>query len=150
MVRRSSFPSCVVSCVEIRFADTAVVRSERPLDQELKLAHQLTVLHAFYYTLITCTHRSFISSPTDPIETNSPSLALCTNAARQCVRMLHGFTKRYPEVVSQWFYGTAMNVGMILMLNLWMADPRSKGATRAMYVEDIHKSAEVIRIGSYR
>ena len=132
------------------FVDSAVVRSDRPLAQELKLAHQSTVLHAYYYLLIIYTHRSFISSPADPIDTDSPSLALCTNAARQCSRMLHGFTKRHPELISQWFYITAMNAGMILMLNLWMADRRSKGAMRAMYVEDIRHCAEVLRICSYR
>jgi len=126
------------------------VRLDGTAPQDLKLSHQSTVLHALYYLIIIFTHRSFISSPSDPVETNSPSLALCSNAARLCSRVLHKFIQHHPEAVSPWFFVTALNAGTILMLNVWLADRRSRGAMRATSVEDIQHCAEVLRVCSDR
>ena len=130
--------------------DSIQVKSDRYPPQDVNLYYQSTVLRACYYMTIIFAHRSFISSPSDPVDTNSPSLALCTNAARQCTRVAHTFLQRHPEMASQWFFMTAINAGINLMLNLSLADQQPRGTDRRSSVQDIQHCAEILRACSRR
>jgi hypothetical protein len=56
---------------------------------------QSTVLHSWYYWVQIAVHRRFIPRPKDSSGILSfPSLAICTNAARSCVRMCETYLKR--------------------------------------------------------
>jgi len=54
---------------------------------------QSAALFATYYYLQIFIHRPFIPSPRNRISVTFPSLAICTNAARSCCRVLESYSR---------------------------------------------------------
>ena len=59
--------------------------------------NQSALLYASYYTVQITVHRSFVPLPRRPAVLPFPSLAICTNAARSCLRVLE---KQLTQVIS--------------------------------------------------
>ena len=59
-----------------------------PTRENILFLNQSANLYANYYQLQIAVHRLFIPSPRKPSPLSFPSLAICTNAARSCVRVV--------------------------------------------------------------
>lgn len=79
--------------------------------------NQSAFLHATYYNVQIQVHRPFIQKPSALM---FPSLAICTNAARSCINVLHRHSESKRGVLALphiFFAGFA--AGVILLTNIW-------------------------------
>ncbi|KIY44463.1 hypothetical protein FISHEDRAFT_26436, partial [Fistulina hepatica ATCC 64428] len=78
--------------------------------------HQSSVLHCIYYHVQIQIHRPFITK-TSPLA--FASLAICTNAARSCARILAMQFRRDQLVATPQMIIVAFTAGVVLMMNIW-------------------------------
>ncbi|KAI0080936.1 hypothetical protein K474DRAFT_1704230 [Panus rudis PR-1116 ss-1] len=67
--------------------------------------NQSALLYAKYYQLQITIHRPFISTPSKPSPLSSPSLTICTNAARSTIHVME--------------HKVLFQAGVVLLLNIW-------------------------------
>ncbi|KAK7053473.1 Gypsy retrotransposon integrase-like protein 1 [Paramarasmius palmivorus] len=79
--------------------------------------NQSAFLHSMYYNVQIQTHRPFIQKPSS---FTLPSLAICTNAARSCINVVHRHSEsgRGHLVMPQTFFA-AFASGIVLLTNIW-------------------------------
>jgi len=77
-----SFPSCYLH------PPSSLVRWN-PNREDDNFFNQSVALYTEYYYIQIIIHRPFIPSPSKPRPLTFPSLAICTNAARSCLHILH-------------------------------------------------------------
>ena len=65
-----------------------------PRREHPQFFEQSALIYAEYYHVQILIHRPFIPTPNKPSSTTFPSLAICTNAARSCSRILDAQRKR--------------------------------------------------------
>ncbi|KAH0588919.1 Transcriptional activator protein acu-15 [Termitomyces sp. J132] len=106
---------------------------------------QSALLHACYYHVRILVHRPFIPLPKKPSPLPFPSLAICTNAARSCVRILrtyseHGAFLPFPQVQHAVFTS-----GIVLLVNYW-SHLKSSSSSRDSNNEDLKNVQDTIAI----
>ncbi|KAJ3558757.1 hypothetical protein NM688_g737 [Phlebia brevispora] len=107
---------------------------------DLLLLNQSALIYSQYCSVQISVHRSFIPSPGKPARFKFPSLAICTNAARSCIRVSDVLQERvrkelHPtERCYHVDFTTLFMSSIILLLNIW-ANKRSEST--AGYAEDM-------------
>ena len=99
------------------------------------------MLYANYYQLQICIHRQFIPSPRRRVKNLSlPSMTICVNAARACIRVLEAHCRKVlasPSVASCTFTPLEMpffTVGTILGVYLWCEPRDAQTALKDMVI----------------
>ncbi|KAF7321926.1 hypothetical protein MKEN_00714900 [Mycena kentingensis (nom. inval.)] len=107
---------------------------------------QSAVLHAKYHYIQILLHRPFIPTPLVPSPAAGvlPSLAICTNAARSCVRILETLVKR-DVVLTPFLLSTAFTSGIMLLLNIWSG--RRSVPISSLALEQVHACMALTRSG---
>ncbi|KAJ7680622.1 fungal-specific transcription factor domain-containing protein [Mycena polygramma] len=79
---------------------------------------QSALLHTAYYNVQILVHRPFIPTPLETSQAGPlPSLAICTNAARSCVRIFDAYIRR--KISLHYSIPAAFTAGIVLLLNAW-------------------------------
>ncbi|KAF9269375.1 hypothetical protein L218DRAFT_264174 [Marasmius fiardii PR-910] len=109
--------------------------------------NQSATLHSIYYWVQIQIHRPFISVP--GTNDKSPrlsysSLAVCSNAARSCIRLLD---VQAQKGTVDWTTGqmSLYSSAMVLMLNLWGNSRLGLSIDPATHLEDIHRCISVLK-----
>ncbi|KAF5346589.1 hypothetical protein D9758_013444 [Tetrapyrgos nigripes] len=107
---------------------------------------QSTLLYSWYYWIQISVHRRFIPRPKDSSGILSfPSLAICTNAARSCLRVCETYVKResryHPQLTIVIF-----NSATVLALNLIRSTKLNIKFDARKEMMDIHKCIELLRL----
>ena len=119
-----------------------------PNQQDTIFLCQSAALHASFYHAQICVHRDSLSSPqhtassaTDP----HPSLAICKNAARACIHVLHVQHARTGTLSSQVLAPVHMPLFaacVVLVMDMWRE--RRAGRDVAPLAEDMRKGLEML------
>ncbi|KAK1231046.1 Gypsy retrotransposon integrase-like protein 1 [Marasmius sp. AFHP31] len=75
---------------------------------------QSAAIHVFYYGVQIQAHRRLVQKSSQP--SSFPSLAICSNAARSCIRIIDAISRRGSLTVPQGFGYTS---GILLLTNIW-------------------------------
>lgn len=105
---------------------------------------QSAMLYASYYHLQIIVHRPFIPTPRKPSPLSFPSLAICTNAARSCIRVLDAQCKRtgHPSVNNMMaLFASAI----VLLLSIWGGKKAGLVVDADKGMEDVHKAMRMLR-----
>ena len=73
-----------------------------PQQENYIYRNQSALLYASYYTVQITVHRSFVPLPRRPSPISFPSLAICTNAARSCIRILEKHSQLGSSLFLHW------------------------------------------------
>ncbi|KAF5346558.1 hypothetical protein D9758_013447 [Tetrapyrgos nigripes] len=107
---------------------------------------QSTLLYSWYYWIQISVHRRFIPRPMDGSGILSfPSLAICTNAARSCLRVCEAYVKRESRYYSQLTI-VIFNSATVLALNLIRSTKLKVRFDARKEMMDIHKCIELLRL----
>ncbi|KAK7451800.1 Gypsy retrotransposon integrase-like protein 1 [Stygiomarasmius scandens] len=108
---------------------------------------QSAILYSAYYWVQIQIHRKFIPRPGHTSSTLSfPSLTICTNAARSCIRIGETYHKKhgsplYPNILMSLF-----SSAVVLALNLARSAQQNPNFDPTRDLLDIHRSLELIRL----
>ena len=129
---------------------------------------QSAALYTSFHQLQMFVHRPFIPSPTRPTALHSPSLALCTGAARSCSRILGVLLRRstlfnFPFQVSLLPFSyaqraqgillhqvSAFYAGIVLLLNIWGGKRSGLTSDPHKDMEYVHKCMDVLKVKEHR
>uniref|UniRef100_A0A0W0GB04 Xylanolytic transcriptional activator regulatory domain-containing protein n=1 Tax=Moniliophthora roreri TaxID=221103 RepID=A0A0W0GB04_MONRR len=109
--------------------------------------NQSATIYSIYYWVQIQIHRPFI--PTSRDDKNGglsyPSLAVCTNAARSCVRVLDIQSRKG---IVDWSTAqmTLFSSAMVLVLNLWGGSRLGFSPNSARLLEDVNKCLNILRV----
>ncbi|THU95603.1 hypothetical protein K435DRAFT_839398 [Dendrothele bispora CBS 962.96] len=107
---------------------------------------QSVLLYAAYHWIQIQVHRPFIPRPGQTAAASpSPSLAICTNAARSCIRVCEVYSQRASMHYSE-FLGPLYNSAIVLALNMMRATQLKLKFDPAKEVEDIRKCLRVMSL----
>ncbi|KAK1225581.1 Gypsy retrotransposon integrase-like protein 1 [Marasmius sp. AFHP31] len=124
---------------------------DKPFANEI-FFNQSATLYSVYYWVTIQIHRPFIPRVSKvnskSAVNNSPlsysSLAVCTNAARACARLLDvQLTRGLPDVPTAQF--SAFSSAMILVLNLWGGSRLGLTADPSQQLEDVYKCLRALK-----
>ncbi|THU78289.1 hypothetical protein K435DRAFT_973589 [Dendrothele bispora CBS 962.96] len=113
---------------------------------------QSAVLYTMYYWVRIQIHRRFIPRPGQKSEVSLPSLTICTNAARSCIKVCDAHCQKKTFPYGEFMMIPLFNSAMILTVNLWRATQNNANAnTLASFnpskeLAEIYKCVELIRI----
>ncbi|KAK1220725.1 Gypsy retrotransposon integrase-like protein 1 [Marasmius sp. AFHP31] len=110
---------------------------------------QSAELYTEYYLLQVLIHRQFIPSPKQPSPLSFPSLAICTNAARSCIRIAD-IQRRRTGTLSPSSIGAVFSCGIILLLNIWEGRRSGVSGDPTKDMADVHKCMEALRSSENR
>ncbi|KAK7438632.1 Gypsy retrotransposon integrase-like protein 1 [Stygiomarasmius scandens] len=106
---------------------------------------QSAILHAMYYWVQIQVHRRFIPRPGQSSQLSFPSLAICANAARSCIRVVESYLKRRFLAYGHFMY-PLFGSAMVLAVNLWRERQINSNSSLRNELTDIYKSIEMIRL----
>ncbi|KAJ7747226.1 hypothetical protein B0H16DRAFT_1851202, partial [Mycena metata] len=111
---------------------------------------QSVVLHTTFYNVQILLHRPYIPAPFQVSPPGAlPSLAICTNAARACVRIFNAYTERSGEIDFNMLWNL-FTAGIVLVLSTW-SGKKSGFTTTPQQLEHIRSclriTAEAEKIG---
>ncbi|KAI0930965.1 hypothetical protein AcV7_005003 [Taiwanofungus camphoratus] len=115
-----------------------------PNQENILFLNQSATLYAFYYQIQITVHRPFIPSPRKPSPLSFPSLAICTNAARSCVHVLH-FQFQRTETTMHHTLTTLFTAGIVLLLNMWGGKRSGLSSNPSEEVADVNKCMELLK-----
>lgn len=112
---------------------------------------QSVLLYSTFYCLQITIHRPFIPSfgrsGNNGKKLTFPSLAICTNAARSCARLLDVQRRRTPNPdASPWAQGAAFTSGVVLLLSMWSGKKEGNTVNYKREIEDVQKCVEYLRL----
>ncbi|KAJ8087138.1 Gypsy retrotransposon integrase-like protein 1 [Marasmius tenuissimus] len=110
---------------------------------------QSAELYTEYYLLQVLIHRQFIPSPKKTSPLSFPSLAICTNAARSCIRIAD-IQRRRSGTLSPSSIGAVFSCGIVLLLNIWEGKRSGVSTDPTKDMVDIHKCMEALRSNETR
>ncbi|KAK1220718.1 Gypsy retrotransposon integrase-like protein 1 [Marasmius sp. AFHP31] len=110
---------------------------------------QSAELYTEYYLLQVLIHRQFIPSPKKPSPLSFPSLAICTNAARSCIRIAD-IQRRRAGTLSLSSIGAVFSCGIILLLNIWEGRRSGVSGDPTKDMADVYKCMEALRSNETR
>ena len=131
----------------------ALVRWDPDREDDLFL-NQSAILYANYYQLQIFIHRTFIPSPRRPLANANlslPSMTICVNAARACLRVLDVQNRRakapsWGETCGVTIYALTplqmplFTVGMMLLVYLWCGARDARSA-----LDDVDVCLSILR-----
>ncbi|KAF5350768.1 hypothetical protein D9758_010394 [Tetrapyrgos nigripes] len=107
--------------------------------------HQSAIIHSMYYWVQIQVHRRFIPGPGQTSEGKFPSLAICMNAARSCIRVIESALRRnflaYGHFITPLF-GSAM----ILAVNLWRRREINHSVDPPVELADIYRCTDLLQL----
>lgn len=110
---------------------------------------QSAVLYALYYYVQILVHRPFITPRANPTSLTFSSLAICTNAARACSRIMKAQSRRaflpIPQVQVAMFTS-----GLVILLNIWGGKQLGVTFEQSKQVEAVHNCINVLRVFEHR
>ena len=133
-----------------------------PLCENKLFLKQSAALFSTYYYLQIFIHRPFIPSPRNRISVTFPSLAICTNAARSCCRVLESYS-RISHLPFPYFQvrfdlldcailidttrvkSTVFLVAVILLLNIWSGKRTGFAPHPKKEVEDVQRCINILK-----
>ncbi|RXW16423.1 hypothetical protein EST38_g9429 [Candolleomyces aberdarensis] len=101
-------------------------------------------LHSTYYYLQILVHRPFIPLPKKPSTASSPSLAICTNAARKLIQIGLTFIDKMKDVPS-YMPVSANCAAVVLLLRIWESQ-KSGALTEQQYRKDMEGVENCLKI----
>ncbi|KIP05405.1 hypothetical protein PHLGIDRAFT_152085 [Phlebiopsis gigantea 11061_1 CR5-6] len=109
--------------------------------------NQSALLYASYYMVQITVHRSFVTLPRRPSLLPFPSLAICTNAARSCLRVLE---RQFGQVSSpplflHWQQMSLFMCSVLLLLNVWHAKLAGVAINIPKELEDVQKAMRILQ-----
>ncbi|KIY63793.1 hypothetical protein CYLTODRAFT_425777 [Cylindrobasidium torrendii FP15055 ss-10] len=110
---------------------------------------QSVSLHAWYYNCQILTHRHFLLTPRGERDSDGhsifPSLAICTNAARAVLHILHRQVQRGLYSGFNMSFVNALGAAVVLYLNLWSSrNPRRPTSSHNSVFPDVQKAREIM------
>ncbi|KIM40773.1 hypothetical protein M413DRAFT_446153 [Hebeloma cylindrosporum] len=115
-----------------------------PKREDDNFFNQSAFLYATYYYIQIVIHRPFIPSSGKPSPLSFPSLAICTNAARSCTRVLDIQANRNNDPPPQ-MQMTAFTVGIVLLLSIWGAKPSGLSTDPNKEMGEVHKCMQILK-----
>ncbi|KIK55564.1 hypothetical protein GYMLUDRAFT_1017968, partial [Collybiopsis luxurians FD-317 M1] len=116
-----------------------------PHQKDNVFAHQSAMLYIVFYWVQIQVHRPFISRPGQKSALTFPSLAICANAARSCVHLLHDHHQqheiRFPHLILIPF-----SCAIILSVNLWRGMRLKMSLDIAKERNDIQKCLGILTL----
>ncbi|KAK7457803.1 Gypsy retrotransposon integrase-like protein 1 [Stygiomarasmius scandens] len=115
--------------------------------QDEKFFAQSAVLYSMYYWVQIQVHRRFIPRPGQKSQSNFPSLAICTNAARSCIHVVETCLP-HQFITAGHFLLPLFNSAVILAVNLWRGKHMNAICTFNVGNElnDIYKCINLLRL----
>ncbi|KIP05406.1 hypothetical protein PHLGIDRAFT_92212, partial [Phlebiopsis gigantea 11061_1 CR5-6] len=108
--------------------------------------NQSALLYASYYTLQITVHRSFVPLPRRRSPLSFPSLAICTNAARSCIRLLERqYTRLGTSLFLHWHQMSLFTCSVIILLNVWHGKIAGIAINTAKELEDVQKAMTILQ-----
>ena len=116
---------------------------------------QSALLNALHHQFSILVHRAFIPFASASIKTApgftriaSPSLDICTNAARVSSRIVDAVCRRESDAGGPWLLTPPFVAGIVLQLNIW-GQRKVNGSNMAAYtahLEDVHRCMNVLSV----
>ncbi|KAJ7045843.1 hypothetical protein C8F04DRAFT_1173787 [Mycena alexandri] len=104
---------------------------------------QSVVLNTAFYNVQILLHRPYIPAPFQVSPPGAlPSLAICTNAARACIRIFDAYTERGGEIDFNMLLGICA-AGIVLVLSTW-SGKKSGSTTTPQQLEQIRSCIRLI------
>ncbi|CAA7269321.1 unnamed protein product [Cyclocybe aegerita] len=98
-----------------------------PNRQNMQHFNISAMLHVLYYHIQILTHRLFIASPRKPSVVPFPSLTICTNAARACVRIVDMQRQRNGIAPPPVIQLATFTSGVVLLFSSWVREGTGGG-----------------------
>ncbi|KAJ7343421.1 putative fungal-specific transcription factor [Mycena albidolilacea] len=106
--------------------------------------NQSALLYAGFYHVQIMVHRPYIPAPLEASRPGAlPSLAICTNAARSCARIIHAQDNLGIEP-NQSMLPAAFTSAIVLLLNTWSGKRSGFAYNPAKEMEDVHKCMKML------
>ncbi|KDR72397.1 hypothetical protein GALMADRAFT_126549 [Galerina marginata CBS 339.88] len=122
-----------------------------PDRKDLKFFNQSVMLYAQYYHIQILVHRPFIPSLSKPSPLSLPSLAICTNAARSCSRVIDIQRRRNPAVATLPHVQMAVfTSGIVLLLSMWGGKPSGLMTNLNKEMGDVHKCMQALSVSEHQ
>ncbi|KAF5345064.1 hypothetical protein D9758_010410 [Tetrapyrgos nigripes] len=106
---------------------------------------QSAILHSMYYWVQIQIHRKFIPRPGQKSTLSFPSLAICANAARSCIRVVETYFKQRFLSFGH-FMHPLFGSAMVLAVNLWRERQSNVEFNARSELVDIYKCIDMIRL----
>lgn len=117
-----------------------------PNQPNLLFMNQSALLYSSYYSLQIAVHRPFIPMPRKPSPLSFPSLAICTNAARSCIHVLHRhYVRLGTALFHHWHQLTLFTAAIILLLNIWGSRYTGSMVDTAREMEEVRKALGMLK-----
>ncbi|KAL0576287.1 Gypsy retrotransposon integrase-like protein 1 [Marasmius crinis-equi] len=111
-----------------------------PSRENMVFFNQSAFLQVNYYNVQIQTHRPFIMKPSPLM---FPSLAICTNAARSCINVLHRHSQRAQLAIPHTFYA-CFAAGVVLLTHIWNSKSAGLKIDVPREMSDVHKLMQVL------
>ncbi|KAF7338243.1 Zn(2)-C6 fungal-type domain-containing protein [Mycena venus] len=106
--------------------------------------NQSALLYAGFYHVQIMVHRPYIPAPLEASRPGAlPSLAICTNAARSCARIIHAQDNLGIEP-NQSMLPAAFTSAIVLLLNTWSGKRSGFTYNPAKEMEDVYKCMKML------
>ncbi|KAK7457844.1 Gypsy retrotransposon integrase-like protein 1 [Stygiomarasmius scandens] len=107
---------------------------------------QSAILYSTYYWIQIQVHRRFIPRPGRSSSTSFPSLTICTNAARSCIRVCEAHYKKKPSLLLPHFLISLFGSAIVLILNVARSAQMNPSFDRQKDFLDIYRCIELMRL----
>ncbi|KAJ7109443.1 fungal-specific transcription factor domain-containing protein [Mycena epipterygia] len=112
--------------------------------------NQSALLYAGYYHVQIMVHRPYIPAPLETSRPGAlPSLAICTNAARSCARIIHAQDRLGIEP-NQNMLAVAFTSAIVLLLNTWSGKRSGFAYNPSKEMDDVHRCIKLLSIAEKR
>ncbi|KAJ6547628.1 fungal-specific transcription factor domain-containing protein [Mycena capillaripes] len=112
--------------------------------------NQSALLYAGFYHVQIMVHRPYIPAPLEVSRPGAlPSLAICTNAARSCARIIHAQDKLGIEP-NQNMLPAAFTSAIVLLLNTWSGKRSGFAYNPSKEMEDVYKCMKMLTVAEKR
>ncbi|KII84200.1 hypothetical protein PLICRDRAFT_118583 [Plicaturopsis crispa FD-325 SS-3] len=117
-----------------------------PTREDELFFNQSASLYSSYYYVQILVHRPFIPSPHKVSPLSLPSLAICTNAARSCIRMVIRQYDRFPDSSSiQFSLVRLFSSCVVLLLNARDDKQSGPSINSIQAMSSVHKCMDILK-----
>ncbi|KAJ7774516.1 putative fungal-specific transcription factor [Mycena maculata] len=112
--------------------------------------NQSALLYTGYYNVQIMVHRPYIPAPLEASRPGAlPSLAICTNAARSCAKIIHAQEKLGIEP-NQNMLSAAFTSAIVLLLNTWSGKRSGFSYNPEKEMDDVYKCIKLLTTAEKR
>ncbi|KAJ7111579.1 putative fungal-specific transcription factor [Mycena crocata] len=121
-----------------------------PERQNVLHFNQSALLYSGYYHVQIMVHRPYIPAPLEASRPGAlPSLAICTNAARSCARIIHAQDRLGIEP-NQNMLAVAFTSAIVLLLNAWSGKRSGFAYNPSKEMEDVYRCVKMLTVAEKR